>query len=246
MKTSLNTAGSDTPVKGLRTGGVIPDSQWGAPLFHSAALVSAQVLFVDSQPSGMKLTLAIAGHPRPVEARLATSCLVQPEEGDWVLVHVSLQVADEQSAVAGWWVLSVLLRTQPEAPVTLTVPQATEIELRSPALQFSAQHHLGMMATDVHLTAHKANVQIKNVVVTTSVLHVIAQRMTRVVSIFKAMADSVVLQSRVRVAVIDELDSVRAGVVNTQAREVMQFKGEQVLLDAKETMRLDGKHILMG
>ena len=77
-------------------------------------------------------------------------------------------------------------------------------------------------------------------------LHVIAQRMTRVVGMFKAMADSVVLQSRVRVAVIDELDSVRAGVVNTQAREVMQFKGEQVLLDAKETMRLDGKHILMG
>ena len=76
--------------------------------------------------------------------------------------------------------------------------------------------------------------------------HVVARQLTRVVRAFHAMGDVVTEQCRTKVVVVEEVNSTQAGTELLESKDAMLIKGEQVMLDAKQTMRLDGQHILMG
>lgn len=169
------------------------------------------------------LRISLACQALPVEALVAAACLLQPEPGDQVLLYRAQQLGDAAQPDK-WWVLSVLQRGQPAATARLSVAGANAVTLQAPQLSLHTEQ-FQLLATTAH---------------------VVARQLTRMVRAFHAMGDIVTEQCRTKVVVVDEVNSTQAGTELLESKDAMLIKGEQVMLDAKQTMRLDGQHILMG
>jgi hypothetical protein len=169
------------------------------------------------------LRVSLASEALPVEAFVAAACLLQPEPGDLVLLYRAQQLGVEAQPDK-WWILSVLQRGQPATTARLSVAGAETVTLQAPQLSLHTER-LQLLATTAH---------------------VVARQLTRVVRAFHAMGDVVTEQCRTKVVVVEEVNSTQAGTELLESKDAMLLKGEQVMLDAKQTMRLDGQHILMG
>lgn len=175
----------------------------------------------NKKPTPLRVSLACEA--LPVEACVAAACLLQPEPGDQVLLYRAQQLG-EATQPDKWWILSVLQRGQPATTARLSVPGANAVTLQAPQLSLHTER-LQLLATTAH---------------------VVARQLTRVVRAFHAMGDIVTEQCRTKVVVVEEVNSTQAGTELLESKDAMLLKGEQVMLDAKKTMRLDGQHILMG
>lgn len=194
---------------------------------------------------GMHRRVSFAGQALPCNATVASACLLQPEPGDLVLL------CRTPSPGAGgepdrWWLLSVLQRGQPEALATLSVPGADEIVLKAPKLSLATPGCLHVAAGDVAVRALKTSVHSESVQVVMATGHVVARQLTRMAHAFHSLADTVTEHCRTRVTVVDEVNSTQAGTELVESKDAMLLKGGQVMVDAEKTVRIDGKHILMG
>lgn len=189
--------------------------------------------------------VSFAGQTLPCDATVAAACLLQPEPGDLVLLcrTPSLGAGAEHDR---WWLLSVLQRGQPTAQATLAVPGADALLLKAPKLSLAAQGRLLVTAGDLAVQTHKASLHSSAVQVVMDSGHVVARQLTRMAHVFHSLADTVTEHCRTRVAVVDEVNSTQAGTELVESKDAMLLKGGQVMVDAKKTVRIDGKHILMG
>lgn len=209
------------------------------------ALCGVVLSRVDGQGDAMPiLRIALPDHPLPCAAAIAASCLLQPEAGDRVLLcHAPDFAAGEAPA---WWILAVLQRGQSAAPAVLRVHGAAELCLQAPSLALLAEQRLAVRAEEFELTTMRGRVQAGVMQLVASVADVVAQRLTRMAETFHSVSKSVSEQCRTRVTTVEEVDSTTAGIVRLESREVMRLKSGQVLVDATETIRIDGEQILMG
>ena len=118
--------------------------------------------------------------------------------------------------------------------------------LGAPTLHLSAQRQVSVTAGEIAVDAARATLHAGALRLVAAAADVVAQRLTRIAGAFHAVADTVTGHCRTRVSVVDEIDSAGAGVALMESKEAMMLKGAQVLVDAKQTMRVDGEHILMG
>jgi hypothetical protein len=208
----------------------MPDAEWRNPaptapqtMLCGLVLSSPAAASTPLDASPTRLRVSLAGQPQPVDACVAAACLLQPETGDQVLLY---PVA--QSGQAGqryeWWVLSVLQRGQPTTPAKLSVPGAKAVTLQAPQLSLRTER-LQLLATTAH---------------------VVARQLTRVARVFHAVGDIVTETCRTKSVVVTELNSTQAGTELLESKDALMLQGAQVMLDAQNTVRIDGKHILMG
>jgi len=160
-------------------------------------------------------------------ARIALSCLVQPEPGD----HVLVAMAEES------WVTAVLARPGP-APIRLLAASdaviggpATALTLNAGALNIQAATATSMIGDVTHsgasFTGHLAIVKV-------------------IAGLFETLAQRILVQTKSYLRMVDEADQLRAKTIDHSASATMHHEADCVFVSGGTVIRLDAGQIHMG
>lgn len=178
------------------------------------------------------------------EAKLAFSCLVQPEPGDTVL---TAEAGDTR------WVLAVLERTG-TAPMLLLAEGDMTIAATGGALRLAARDDVAVDAgATARLSGHEVAVHgsvLRSVV--DEVVHV-GKRITahvgviRVVAeLMESFAEHTLLRARRSTRLIEQTDHLRSGEIDHAATGTVQIQAKQAFISADTVVRIDAAQIHMG
>lgn len=180
-----------------------------------------------------------------VVARRAVSCLVEPEEGDRVLVA---EVDGEE-----FWLLAVLER---DGGGALRVAPEGDLELRLSRGRFSVAAQEGIdLATggDVAVAAGSLDVHTDRARVTAGELEYLGATVSAELERLKVFAIRCeelyeTLSQRVKRSyrTVSERDQLRAEQIDYAARENLSLHGENAIVTARELVKLDGEQIHLG
>jgi hypothetical protein len=187
---------------------------------------------------------AVRAGNRRLEARRAAGCLVEPEEGDRVLLA---WIGDER------FILSVLAR-EPGAASRLSVDG--DLELRVPAGRFvvASQHGIDLTtAADANLTAGELNVTAARAKLFVQALEALGERVEAQWSRAKIVAekvDGIFERLHQRVArsyrFVREMDQVRAANLDYRAEHTARVHAENAVITADDVVKVDGEQVHIG
>jgi hypothetical protein len=172
-------------------------------------------------------TAILDHHGRIAPARIALSCLVQPEPGDRVLVAV-----EEET-----WVTSVLTRPGP-APLRLLA--ATSAVIGGPATT------LTLNAGELNVHAATATTVIDEVLHSgTSVTgHLAALKI--IAGAVETVAQRIMAQAKSYLRTVDDTDQLRARTIDHAASAAMHHHADCIFVTGGTAIRLDAGQIHMG
>lgn len=202
--------------------GTIPIGAPQASTIAPAELVVARV--VDLAPDGPVLALGT----RRVEARRATSCLVEPATGDMVLT------VNSGDAV---FVLAILRRST-DGPAVLSVAEATSTTL--------AQAHLALRCESLTVDAGSTTLRSRVAQVAGRTLSAVAERLDVVARTLRRSADREFSHAKTAMRTVEGAETVTAGEMMLEARSALAQRAGIVLVDAREDVRVNGERITMG
>jgi hypothetical protein len=192
--------------------------------------------------SGRVVQIAANGFAR--QARLAFSCLVQPEPGDAVLIAEAGETT---------WVLAVLER-HGTAPMLLLAEGDLTIAATGGALRLAARDDVAVDAgATARVAGHEVAVHasvLRSVV--DEVVHV-GRRITGHVGVLRVVAELVesfaehtLLRARRSTRLVEQTDHVRAGEIDHAATGTVQIQAKQAFISADTVVRIDAAQIHMG
>jgi hypothetical protein len=181
-----------------------------------------------------------------VVARRAFSCLVEPVEGDRVLVAV------EASGRA--YVLAVLARTAASAKTTLRVEGDLEIQAPLGSCSIAAQEGVRIASPgEVSLTSGELSVNTLRGKIVMEKLAFVGQWMQGEIGKLKVLAesvDSVVTRVSERVSrsyrTVDEIDQVKAHQIDYTAKEQIRMHAKNTIVTSDNLVKVDGDQIHFG
>ncbi|MCK6592164.1 MAG: DUF3540 domain-containing protein [Polyangiaceae bacterium] len=181
-----------------------------------------------------------------VAARRAFSCLVEPLEGDRVLVAV------EASGRA--YVLAVLERTREGAKTTLRAEGDLEIQAPMGTCSIAAQEGVKIASPgEVSLTSGELSINALRGKVVMEKLAFVGQWVQGELGKLKVLAesvDSVVTRVSERVArsyrTVDEIDQVKAGQMDYTAKEQIRMHAKNTIVTSDNLVKVDGDQIHFG
>jgi hypothetical protein len=216
-------------------------SKQNQPVPQAAELTHATVTGLQQS----RLTLSEPDLP-PYRARRAPSCLLEPREGDTVLVA--------HTAGGRAFVTAVLERQGPPGPGRLSLEGDVELRAARGSLRLTARdglelasaRSLRLAAPELALTAQVGRVVVDNL----SLAGRVAQAGWDQVRLAARSADTVVdrlLQRfKTRSTRVDQLDRQRARMLHQQVDEVHALQTGTTVMRSREEMRVDGKQIIIG
>lgn len=181
-----------------------------------------------------------------VVARRAFSCLVEPLEGDRVLVAV------EASGRA--YVLAVLERMREGAKTTLRAEGDLEIQAPMGTCSIAAQEGVKIASPgEVSLTSGELSINALRGKVVMEKLAFVGQWVQGELGKLKVLAesvDSVVTRVSERVArsyrTVDEIDQVKAGQMDYTAKEQIRMHAKNTIVTSDNLVKVDGDQIHFG
>jgi len=181
-----------------------------------------------------------------VAAKRAFSCLVEPLEGDRVLVAV------EASSRA--YVLAVLERTREGAKTTLRVEGDLEIRAPMGACSIAAQEGVRIASPgEVSLTSADLTVNTLRGKVVMEKLAFVGQWVQGELGKLRVLAesvDSVVTRVSERVTrsyrTVDEIDQVKAHQMDYTAKEQIRMHAKNTIVTSDNLVKVDGDQIHFG
>jgi len=193
-----------------------------APLDEQGAQASADTWIVHTQEGDHRV-------------RCAASCLLVPQLSDVVLL----------SLIEGqWWVTSVLVVASRERAV-LRVHGVHELALQAPVVSLQAQLSCHVDSPVLDLDTRQLEVKAHTTRLTVSVLQLVARSLTVMAQRVHSFSDQLTSSCRVRTVQVDEVDSLAVRHAVTTA-ETSSLQAGQVLVNARDTVRVDGTRIMMG
>jgi hypothetical protein len=180
-----------------------------------------------------------------VEARRATSCLVEPDAGDRVLLS---------GCSEGWYVLAILARDEGEAGAAIALDGDLTVRLRSGRFVVAAQEGVEIVSGgDVSVASGRIDVNAAEGNVTLgrlTFLGTLVRAEIDKIKLFAGHLDSVVDRVAARVKrsyrFVEESDQVRAERIDYVAKKTASVHGENMLLTAEELVKIDGEQIHVG
>lgn len=169
--------------------------------------------------------------------RCAASCLLNPEPGDLVLV------ADNAGEA---YILAVLERPGP-APAVLGIstPSQTVI-VRAKRLVMRGEE-------EVEITAPRTDVKGARLTVAVDTISFIANLLTQTLKRWQGsaknidmVATDIATKAARRIAIVDEIDTLRAGSVLQKIEATSVTDAHAVVIAANEDLRLDGTRVTVG
>lgn len=163
-----------------------------------------------------------------VPARVALSCLLQPEPGDTVLA---------MSAADTLWVLAVLDR---HAPAALRLAAAGDLAIASGGT-------LTVQAADALVVqAPAARTAIGDVVHAGQRLTVHLSSLRVIADLVETLAERVLLRARRSTRFVTDTDQTRAGAIDHRADGPLHLHGDTAFVTGKALVRVDAAQIHMG
>ena len=187
---------------------------------------------------------AVRAGNRRLDARRATGCLVEPEEGDRVLLA---WLGDER------FILSVLTRP---AGAASRLSVEGDLELRVPAGRFVVASQDGIDLTtagEANVTAAELNVNAVRGKLFVETLEALGERVEASFSHVKVVAervDQVFERLHQRVArsyrFVREMDQLRAAHLDYRAEKTARVHAENAVITADEVVKVDGAQVHIG
>lgn len=177
--------------------------------------------------------------------RRAASCLLQPQQGDTVLLS-----GPDSSRV---YLIAVIEQADTsvsriEVPGDLRVVAAAgAVSIDSAAdLRLQSAARLDMKSAQWTLAADQAQCQVADMRFAGQVLDATVGRLRVVGKVFESVADRMVQMARSALRLVDEVDQARVGHLDVRAEQTASLHGKHVLLTGKELMKVDAGQIHMG
>jgi hypothetical protein len=193
--------------------------------------VIAQVLpndtyLVEAQPGGDRWQC-----PR------AASCLLQPNIGDTVLV-----AGPRREQV---YLIAVIARADPRH-AQLVVDGDLTLHARQGGIALHAGTQIGLRAPGLALEAQKAQLEVNEMDYRGAEV-----RMTTLVARFvgrtcEAVLDRLSVLTRSSFRLTEEVEQVRAGQIDYEARSTLRLHAKNTLVSSKELVKVDAEQIHMG
>lgn len=181
-----------------------------------------------------------------IEATRATSCLVEPVLGDRVLYAVLRQ--------GKAFVLSVLDRAEEDAVLRLTADRDVVIEAQggrvdvvaAAGVGIASQEKVTVAAGTVEMRAERATFALDDVLLVGKKLLARAARGTLVGEVLETMADTVTQRAKRVLRVVSQVDQLKAGVADIEAKSALRLHAENSYMTAEKVVKLDGENIHLG
>jgi hypothetical protein len=166
---------------------------------------------------------------RIVAARRAYSCLVQPEEGDVVLVAAGGTAS---------YVVAVLERPANRAPMRLALPDGATVAADGGRLNLSAE--------TLVMQADRGEVAVQALGVTAKRTDARLGRVGLVAEAIETIAQRVIGRFRRSYRFVEEAEQLRARDIDQRASGHLNLKGDTVTTQAGLVVKIDGAQIHMG
>ncbi|MBI4956205.1 MAG: DUF3540 domain-containing protein [Myxococcales bacterium] len=187
----------------------------------------------------------VRGGRETVRAERATSCLVEPEEGDFVL-YCTLG-----SGAA--YVLAVLerepgqkLRIAPEGDVELEVGSGRLRLAARDGIDLATEKDTAITARELRVAAGKATFAVAALSYLGRLVDVRMERARVVAQGIDTVADRVMARVKRAYRFVEELDVKRADRIDHRAERDYRLAAENALVTAAELVKLDGQQIHLG
>jgi hypothetical protein len=180
-----------------------------------------------------------------VEAARAATCLLEPGDGDRVLVGGSRR--------EGWYVLAILTRAE-GARAAVVVDGDLELRVRSGRFVVAAQDGVELVSggdlsvasgrIDVH--AVDGNVTLSRLTFLGTIVRAEIEKIKLVAERLDAVVERVAQRVKRSYRSVEESDQVRAERIDYAANKSMSLHAENALLTAEELVKIDGEQIHVG
>ena len=184
--------------------------------------------------TGSDLTLLWAGSN--IKAKIALSCLLQPEVGDKVL----LEFDDENQA----YVLAILDREQ-VSEASLLLPNQTRIKAKE-SLAFESQESICLTSKSYSQSSESLAVKFDQAAISGKQLHSNIEILHSVSRIMSQVASQAVQKFKSYVRKTEESDQVQAAHMARQVSGLYNMQSKHTILVSEKDTKIDGEHIHMG
>jgi hypothetical protein len=178
------------------------------------------------------------------DARRAVGCLVEPREGDCVLV-----VLHE----SGCHVLCVLDR-EAEGPNVLAVDGDLAIEARGGTIEVTAAHDVKLFAQgraevaagEISVAAAEACARVDRLTLIAQAAQAHVTKLSVVAREVHGVVERLTQRLKRSWRVVEETESVRAATLDYRASALLNARGGTALLTAERLVKLDGEQVHLG
>ena len=177
-------------------------------------------------------------------AELALSCLVEPCEGDQVLV------ATQPNGQA--FVLAVLRRPS-EAKPRLRFEGDVEVAaggriafVANGGVDIATPADVNVMSAKVDVRAREASFVLDAVSYVGRVARIDADKVKSVVQLFDQVVDRFHQKAKRSYRFIEEVDVTRASEIDLRAKENLSMRGRNAVVNAEQLVKVDGRQIHLG
>lgn len=194
---------------------------------------------------GEKHSMLIRSDMGVYQARRAVSCLIEPETGDRVLFCIPYSSAG--------YILAVLERKADNA-ATISVDGDLNLRLDKGGLSVTAQsgvalasqRKISLLSSELDVNAVTGNLTVQQMTFTGGLLQAYLEK----IKLFASSLDSVLerLHQRVKRSYrfVEETDQVRAQNIDHRAEKLLNLRGKNAVINARELIKLDGEQIHVG
>lgn len=191
---------------------------------------------------------AVCSGSAEYQARRATSCLLEPQEGDVVLLSIVPGRAT--------YVVAVLEREEGERAGAARVVLDGDLELQVPngrvviaakdGIELVSTRGVGITSEELKVTTRAAEVVIEHLGVVGGTVQAQLRKVKVVAETIDHAADRVVQRFKRAYRFVAEMDQTRAQRIDIAAEKTMSLHAGDAVVTARELVKVDGSQIHMG
>ncbi len=179
------------------------------------------------------------------KAQRAVSCLIEPETGDMVLFCT----ADGDNA----YILAVLERGKGTA-ATISVDGDLKLLLDAGRFSIDARDGVGlasagkisMTSAELDVQALSADLTVQNTSITGTILQASLEKIKLFAGSFDSLLDRIYQRVKRSYRFVEETDQMRAENIDHRAEKLLNLRGKNAVINARELVKLDGEQIHVG
>lgn len=194
--------------------------------------------------AGEKNKLLVRNDTGLFHARRAASCLIEPETGDLVLFCAAGGVV---------YILAVLERKGRSA-ATISLDGDINIQLDSGRLGINAvegvdlasARKISMTSPELEVKAAAADLTVSQTSFTGAILQASLEKIKLFAGSFDSLLERFYQRVKRSYRFVEETDQVRADNIDHRAEKLLNFRGKNAVVNARELVKIDGDQIHFG
>jgi hypothetical protein len=185
----------------------------------------------------LNASFLVACNEGQVSCQKAEGCLIQPSEGDLVLVH---REVDEMG-----WIVSVLMRGAAAKQCVVQIPSNSVIKAQDNTIHFSAATTT-FDSTELTINSSLFQVNCENTQFMGKLFQITAGTFKAVGQTFTSIADRITQYSHTYFRTTTGVDKTDAKQLEIRAEQLLRIKGDYTLIEGDSLVKAKGSQIHFG